>query len=293
MEGAGQRLDSERDEVRIKVDNVTRTMLKRLMLCISAVSLLLFFHGNAGAATATLHADSLSSFAKKAATANPEDWRFVFMGDSRGNDRKFKQALKLAASHDPLFILHGGDIVESGTANELAHFLATVRSMPGLPPLFVVRGNHEMNAGLFEAVIGPPNFILDSQRLGFRLVAVDNSDYTLKEREISFLEKMLDQSRKNQFVTMHIPPKTERWNKHTFDNGKDNLVKLLADRKVSLGLFAHVHLFDKEVINGVPCIISGGAGAQLTYFGYPGSAEYHIVVVEIKKGKVSYRVEKL
>ena len=268
-------------------------MLKRLMLCISAVSLLLLFNGNAIASAATLYADSLSSFEKKAAAANPEEWCFVFMGDSRGDDWKFKKALKLAASYNPLFILHGGDIVESGTAKELAHFLATIRSMPGLPPLFVVRGNHEMNAALFEAVIGPSNFVLDSQWLGFRLVAVDNSDYSLKDKEFAFLGKMLDQSRKSQFVSMHIPPKTERWSRHTFDDGKERLVRLLAERKVNLGLFAHVHLFDKEEINGIPCIISGGAGAQLTYFGFSGVARHHIVVVEIKKGKVSYRVEKL
>ena len=272
---------------------MTGTMFRNMLLRISAVSLLLFFHCSAIAAAATLHAESLGSFTKRAEVADPEDWRFVFMGDSRGYDWKFKKALKLAASLNPLFILHGGDIVESGTAEELTHFLGTVRSMPGLPPLFVVRGNHEMNAGQFEAVIGPSNFVLDSQRLGFRLVAVDNSDYSLKEREFSFLEKMLDQSRKSQFVTMHIPPKTERWSRHTFDKGKDRLVRLLAERKVKLGLFAHVHLFDEEEINGVPCIISGGAGTRLTYFGFSGVAEYHIVVVEIKKGKVSYRVEKL
>jgi len=279
--------------VRVKVESVTGTMLRKLLISISAVSLLLFFHGNATAAAATLHAESLGSFDKKAAVANPEEWRFVFMGDSRGNDGKFKEALKLAASHNPLFILHGGDIAERGTADELAHFLGTVRSMPGLPPLFIVRGNHETDAGQFEKVIGPSNFILDSQRLGFRLVAVDNSDYSLKDKEFAFLGKMLDRSRKNQFVTMHIPPKTVRWSRHTFDNGKDRLVGLMAERKVDLGLFAHVHQFDKEEINGVPCIISGGAGAPLIYFGYPGTAEYHIVVVEIKKGKVSYRVEKL
>ena len=270
---------------------MTGTMLGKLLLGISAVSLLLVFH--VGATAATLHAESLSSLAIKAAAANPEEWRFVFMGDNRGNDRKFRKALKLAARHNPLFILHGGDIAERGTADELAHFLVTVRDIPGLPPLFVVRGNHEMDAGLFEKLIGPKNFILDSQRLGFRLVAVDNSDYSLKDTELAFLGKMLDQSRKSQFVSMHIPPKTERWIRHSFENGKDSLVKLLAERKVKLGLFAHVHLFDKEEINGVPCIISGGAGAQLSYFGYPGIAEYHIVVVEIKKGKVSYRVEKL
>jgi 3',5'-cyclic-AMP phosphodiesterase len=272
---------------------MTGNIFRKLLLGIIAVSLLLLFQVNAFAATAALHTESLSSFAKKAAAANPEEWRFVFMGDNRGNDKKFKEALKLAAGFDPLFILHGGDIAENGTTDELAHFLETVRSIPGLPPLFVVRGNHEKNAGLFETFIGPLDFILDSKRLGFRIVAVDNSDYTLKERELAFLRKMLDQSRQNQFVTMHIPPKTERWSRHSFENGKDKLVNLLTERKVKLGLFSHVHLFDKEEINGVPCIISGGAGAPLIYFGYPGTAEYHIVVVEIKQGKVSYRVEKL
>jgi len=270
---------------------MTGNILIKLLSCILAAVMLLFSHG--GAVAATLHTESLSSFVKRAAATDPEEWRFVFMGDNRGNDRKFREALKLAARHNPLFILHGGDIAERGTADELAHFLATVRDIPGLPPLFVVRGNHEMDVGLFERVIGPPNFILDSQQLGFRLVAVDNSDYSLKGKELAFLEKMLDQSRKSQFVSMHIPPKTERWSRHSFENGKDNLVRLLAERKVKLGLFAHIHLFDKEEINGVPCIISGGAGAQLSYFGFSGITEYHIVVVEIKKGKVSYRVEKL
>ena len=39
-------------------------------------------------------------------------------------------------------------------------------------------------------------------------------------------------------------------------------------------------------------VISGGAGAQLSWW-YSGSAKYHIIVVEVKKGKVSYRVEEV
>lgn len=161
-----------------------------------------------------------------------------------------------------------------------------------MPPLFVVRGNHEGDPGLFEKKVGPLHFTLESNRLGFKLAAVDNSGYELSPGEISFLKTNLEPSYRNLFVTMHIPPKTERWPKHTFENGKDELLRLMVERKVAMGLFAHIHLFDKEMINGIPCVISGGAGARLTVFGYKGDAEYHIVIVEVKNGKVSYRTER-
>jgi predicted phosphohydrolase len=155
-----------------------------------------------------------------------------------------------------------------------------------------VRGNHETNAALFEKMIGPLNFVIDSQRLNVRLVAVDNSNYILNERELSFLSQNLDQKRQNQIVSMHIPPTTERWSKHTFVKGKNELLLLMTDRKVRMGLFAHIHLFDEDIIKGIPCIISGGAGSQLAWFGYSGTAIYHLVVVDVVKGKISYRVER-
>jgi DNA repair exonuclease SbcCD nuclease subunit len=234
----------------------------------------------------------MKAFEARAASANADGWRFIFLGDNRGNDSKFKEILQRARDLNPLFILHGGDIVETGTAVELSHFLEVVTSVKGLPPLFIVRGNHEMNAALFEKMIGPLNFVIDSQRLGFRLVAVDNSQYVINEREFSFLSKNLDRKRKNQIVSMHIPPKTERWPKHSFDTGKKEFLSLMTDRDVKMGLLAHIHLFDVDTIKGIPYIISGGAGSQLAWYGYTGNAMYHMVIVDVVKGKVSYRVER-
>jgi 3',5'-cyclic-AMP phosphodiesterase len=262
------------------------------LLIISLVMLL----GTTGfcisAETATFFAESMKVFEARAASADAEGWRFVFLGDNRGNDSKFKEILQRARELDPLFILHGGDIAEQGSAAELYHFLEVVKSVKGLPPLFVVRGNHETNAALYEKMIGPLNFIIDSQRLGLRLVAVDNSNYVLSERELEFLSKNLDQKRQNQIVSMHIPPRTDRWPKHSFDKGKKELLTLMTDRNVKMGLFAHIHLFDADMIKGIPCIISGGAGAQLAWYGYTGDAMYHLVIVDVVKGKVSYRVER-
>ena len=262
------------------------------LLMISLVILLATSGLCTSAESGTLYAESMKAFEARAASANADEWRFVFLGDSRGNDSKFREILERAQALDPLFILHGGDIVENGSAGELSRFLDVVRSVKGLPPLFVVRGNHEANAALFEMTIGPLDFVIDSQRLGLRLVAVDNSNYMLSERELTFLSKNLNQKRQNQIVSMHVPPRTERWPNHTFDKGKNELLTLMAERKVAMGLFSHIHLFDQDTIKGIPCIVSGGAGSQLAWYGYKGDAIYHMVVVEVSKGKVSYRVER-
>jgi DNA repair exonuclease SbcCD nuclease subunit len=267
-----------------------RTTLSALI--IASLVLLLAMASLSAAAEAPLFTGAIKSFESRAAVADAESWRFIFLGDNRGNDAKFKEILERARELNPVFILHGGDIVEKGNAAELAHFLELVRSVKDLPPLFVVRGNHETNAPLFEKNIGPLNFVLDSQHLGLRLVAVDNSDYSLKERELNFLKDRLDGKRPVQIVAMHIPPKTERWPKHSFDKGRGELMALMDERKVKMGLFAHIHLYDEETIKGIPYIISGGAGSQLAWYGYSGDAIYHLVIVDVVKGKVFYRVER-
>ena len=76
---------------------------------------------------------------------------------------------------------------------------------------------------------------------------------------------------------MHIPPKTERWPRHSFEKGSKELFQLMHSKHVDMGLFAHIHLFDENILNGIPYIISGGAGASLAWLGYSGDAEYHLV----------------
>ncbi len=243
--------------------------------------------------TTSLYSNSMKALEGRYASVDQNRWSIVFVGDNRGNDKKFVEILQRAKDINPLFILHGGDISERGNGQELSHFLDVVKSIKGLPPLFVVRGNHEGNLSLFEKMIGPLNFAIDSPKLGLRLVAVDNSNYLLKKEELSFLSTNLDKRRQHQFVSMHIPPKTDRWPRHSFEKGSNELFQLMSDRKVEMGLFAHIHLFDADIINDIPCIISGGAGASLTWFGYSGDADYHLVIIEVVKDKVTYRVEKI
>jgi len=255
----------------------------RILLSIAA----LFLAWTSDAAAATLYERSLEKFQVRSEQASPADFTFVVLGDSRGNDGVFKKALALAGGYNPLFILHGGDYSDHGSDRETDHFLAMVHDGVPEAPLFVVLGNHEKQRKVFAEKIGPSNFTLDSARLKLRVIALDNADYALKIPELNDLHRQLAAKRENTFVAMHIPPKTERWSWHTFSDGAEELVNALAENGVRAAFYFHVHLYDRDEIKGVLSIITAGAGAPLTKFGFPGEPVYHIVVVRVKNGAVT------
>jgi 3',5'-cyclic-AMP phosphodiesterase len=237
----------------------------------------------------TLYERSLALFKAKALKADPGDYAFVVLGDSRHDDVTFRKALRLASFYEPLFILHGGDYSNKGGAEATSGFLFNVKSAVPQVPVFVVMGNHE-NRSVFAREIGPFDFTLKSKRLGLTLVAVDNSEYSLKRRELDYIESELSSAMGLRFVAMHIPPKTERWSWHTFTEGADLLEQIVYTDKVQALFFSHVHLFDQSEFGGVPAFITGGAGAPLTTFAFPGQAVNHILLVRVKNGKPTYRM---
>ena len=262
--------------------------VSRIVSC--AAVLLLFWAVNARAAT--LYERSLEKLQAGIERASPTDFTFVVLGDSRDNDGVFKKILALAKTYNPLFILHGGDYSNKGSNTETDNFLAMVDGIVPEVPFFVVIGNHE-NKKVFAERIGPFNFTLDSARLKLRVIAVDNENYLLKDPELEYLNRQLAAKRENTFVAMHIPPRTERWNLHTFSAGAAELEKTLAENAVTLAFYFHVHLYDRDVIKGVPSIITAGAGAPLAVFGFRGEPVYHIVVVRVKDGSVTTEMVKL
>ena len=235
---------------------------------------------------ASLHELSLEKLQAGIERVSPADFTFVVLGDSRENDSVFQKTLALAKTYNPLFILHGGDYSNKGSDKETDHFLEMINGIVPEVPFFVVMGNHE-NRKVFAKRIGPFNFSLDSARLKLKVIAVDNATYVLKNSERDYLKRQLAARRESTFVTMHIPPKTERWSWHTFSDGAEELVDALAQNGVKLAFYFHVHLYDEDVIKGVPSIITGGAGAPLTGLGFPGEPVYHIVVVRVKDGTVT------
>ncbi len=261
--------------------------MNRPFLCqIALILLLIPFFAQDGFG-ATLYERSMVQFKAHALKAAPNDFTFVVLGDSRGGNAVLKKALARAKSYRLLFILHGGDYSNHGGEEETASFLSLVNQNVPEVPLFVVMGNHE-NREVFDREIGPSHFTLDSKRLGLVLVAVDDSEYALRPLELDYLRSQLAPGRRTAFIAMHIPPKTDRWSWHSFTDGAEDLKVIVAKYPLQGLFFSHVHLFDRSEFAGVPAIITGGAGAPLVTIGFPGDPVYHIVVVRVKNGKVSF-----
>jgi 3',5'-cyclic-AMP phosphodiesterase len=266
----------------------TMDKLSRIILCAAV----LFLIRTVDACAASLYERSLERLRVGIEHVSPADFTFVVLGDSRDDDNTFKKTLALAKTYNPLFILHGGDYSDKGTDKETDHFLALVDDAIPDVPFFVVFGNHE-NQKVFAKKIGPLNFSIDSALLGLRVIAIDNARYALKTPEMNYLKGRLAAKRETTFVAMHVPPKTARWNWHTFSDGAAELQDALAEHGVKMAFYFHVHLYDRDVIQGVPSIISAGAGAPLISFGFPGVPVYHIVVVRVKDGTVTTEMVKV
>jgi predicted phosphohydrolase len=166
-------------------------------------------------------------------------------------------------------------------------------------PIFVVMGNHELTYNmkseegkkLFKERMGPLNYTLDTKKLGMKIVGLDNSLYELTTSQLYYLEEQLSSARKYKFVIMHAPPETQKWkHSHCFSKGADRLMQILAEKKVAVAFFSHLHLYAQDEINGVKYIITGGAAAPLHTKVPFGESVYHFVVVRVKNGKVATEV---
>jgi len=258
-----------------------------LFLLFFFLSIVSYAHSDAS----TLYERSLNKFQDNVKQLSGKDFVFVVLGDSRDNDRIFKKSLVMAATFNPLFILHTGDLSNRGSKKELEHFLEIVQTTIPDIPLFVVAGNHEIVKGsknIFKQIIGPLDYVLDSAKLNIRVIVLDNADYILKPQQLDYLRQQLSSKRSLNFVTIHIPPKTKRWTWHSFKEGSADFMQILSDKKVTMAFCGHIHQFDEDEIKGVKYIITGGAGAPLNRWFFPGDPVYHIIVVKVKNGTVSY-----
>lgn len=241
----------------------------------------------------TLYQRSSALFQQKTRQAAAGEYTFVVLGDSRSNDAMFKKALQTASGYQPLFILHCGDYSDEGGVEETRNFLSLVDKYAAGIPMFVVPGNHE-NPKVFEKEIGPAHFTVQNQRLGLKVITLDNAREELPPSELSYLRKELARAPGATFVAMHVPPETKRWRGHTFTKGAVELEQIVAASPAVQGLFfAHSHLYDRTEFGGVPAFISGGAGAPLVWVSRYGESIYHIIVVRVKDGRASYQMVRL
>lgn len=246
----------------------------------------------ASCARAPLHERSLALLEKRDAASDPASTTFVVMGDSRDDPEAFKRVLRAARTHDPLFILHVGDVAHKGRPGEFKTFLDAVDAAAPEIPMFVTIGNHELDKNTskanYEKFCGPLHWKIDLPRRGIRLIGLDNALYRLDDSEMAFLRESLAGERpRHVFLAMHVPPHVGRWKKRGFDQNAPEMLALAASARVDALFFGHWHHYETAVLDGVRAVVTGGAGAPLGKD--PGGipAKYHFVVVRVAGGQVS------
>jgi len=217
---------------------------------------------------------------------------FVVLGDSRGNSELSSKIFKQAASENPAFILHTGDIVDHGTTAEYDQYHMRLVGMIAPVPLIPVPGNHEKGpdndfAG-FRAIYGADKFSFDF--MNCRIVGVNNSGPDgLTEDVFRYLEQELAKpGAGNKFVIMHKPAafmeekrtKAGKEPKYRgFTERMELFSQLMKKEGVQSVFFGHDHGFAARNRDGVRYYITGGAGAELyTDFKWLDPFHHYIVV---------------
>ena len=234
--------------------------------------------------------------------SDADNFTFAVLGDSRDNPEKFRDVLAAAAAQAPAFIVHAGDITNLGSAREFAEAVAILRACP--VPVVVIPGNHDLvteKGRFFEAVFGPLDFYF--QAGAFRFICINNNDDILEGRFLRLpagdapaeLEGLVEGDAP-ACIVMHLPPSTASIKEHVSVPVTAPLTALLQKHGAGIKaiLCGHVHGYAAAELEGVPVIISGGAGAPLhdnKGDGFVG--RYNFVLVSVRGHSLSHTVHYL
>jgi Icc protein len=247
----------------------------------------------------TMYDESLRLLDIRKKHINPSDYNIVYMGDSWVGDKGytsnniFQSAMEEAEKHNPLLLIHGGDIVYTGLKENFDFFINFKNQIAPNLPFFVTIGNHEMeivnpsgpqSVKNYEEMIGPLHYTLNIPLYDLTLISLNTlyqyiySQYGLTDLELIYLKESLKQRNKNAFVAMHVPPQTNEWvdPKNFFTIGSKAFFEEV-EGKVSNVLVSHVHAFKTTTYKHTKLILSGGGGATLLK-----NEKFHIVVINMK-----------
>ena len=256
-------------------------------------------------------------------TAVKRDTPFAFavMGDTQGNPQVSGQLSKLAWAQRPSFVLHAGDLVDTGTndSNWTEHFFPGMEELIGRVPLYPVLGNHEQDARNYYNYMSLPDpeyyyqfkygnahfFMIDSNR------NVDSSS-----EQYQWLDKQLASSDSAwKFVCHHHPPYSsdendygDLWQTNKSTHGDPRmkpLIDLYEKHEVDIVWNGHIHSYErtwpvlagKAVEAGAPrYVIAGGGGGGLEtpgpvrpFFQNHVRRGHHYVMVHINGSTLEFR----
>ncbi len=226
------------------------------------------------------------------------DYTFAFLGDSRDNNGVLARVIQSAAGGGCAFAFHAGDMTAHGEARSYRALVATLlEAAAGRMAVYPVIGNHDRNSSILGAkhksnyrrFFGEPSYVLPYGPDAF--VVADTSSKRFCAEDAAALEPVLAAAReraRHLFVISHTPPADPRPGaRHCLppaDAARFNA--LMRRHGVAMVFSSHIHGFWQTTVEGVPLVVSGGAGSRLV----PGEG-YHWVRVEVGEKGAQAREE--
>lgn len=176
----------------------------------------------------------------------PEPFTFIAYGDSRSHPEKHRALAVHFMEHQPLFILHNGDMVSSSSAYEQwgPQYFAPLQDVINQVPMLMARGSHEPDVKpllrLFDMPEGRMWYAFDCG-----LVHVVVLDSRKDNAEVlRWLEADLAASKAVWKIAMYHNPSFNLAH-HKSDSGRTTFLPILAKYGVDVILSGHSHLYER------------------------------------------------
>ncbi len=213
-------------------------------------------------------------------TDQPGTFRFAVMSDvQEAIDDVQDIYQRLNQEPGVEFLLGAGDLTQQGTRDQLERFQLELTG--SRIPYYTTLGNHELGQvpTLYHEYFGRGSQTFEYRGVRFSLLdsASATIDPTVFEWLDDWLTRGLDQL---HVVAMHIPPLDPVGVRNGSFASRAEAAKLLgrlAQAKVDLTLYGHIHSYYRFDNAGIPAFISGGGGAIPERFDQIGR---HFLVVE-------------
>jgi predicted phosphodiesterase len=212
---------------------------------------------------------------------DPGTWTFALMSDVQeaiDGVQDIYQAVN--AEPDVRFLLGAGDLTQQGTRGQLERFRDELLGLQ--VPYYTTLGNHELgvNPSLYQDYYGRGNFQFVFRGVYFTML--DSASATLDPLVYDWLDGWLARGRNSvHVVVMHVPPLDPAGVRNGAFGSRGEAAALLAklaEGRVDLTLYGHIHSYYEFNNAGIPAYISGGGGAIPERFDDMGR---HFMVIDI------------
>jgi hypothetical protein len=246
---------------------------------------------------------------RTAAPAEQASFRYAVFGDTREGGSAHRALVKRILEAGPDFVLHTGDMVETGDcASCWDDFFRVEAPLLRSTPFYPTLGNHEDDQSPFAGTDYFEIFHLPGVERWYafdygdaRFISLKADGYPIDvyfpdEKQLDWLEGQLaTNTRLWTFVFFHLGVYTSRDEGFLETGLRSRLVPLFERYGVQAAFMGHNHGYERIEVNHVTYITSAGGGAPLYDFTQPepGSQAalrtFHFVLLEVNGDRLEGR----